>query len=53
MFDSLVWTVMSYGAEIFGWEGKGEDGEDAGEIFKMDDGGGLEEDARVHNQGGS
>ena len=30
-------------------EGMGEDGEDPGKIFKMDDGGGLE-DARVYNQ---
>ena len=34
-----------------GVEGKRRNGEDAGEVFKMDTGGGLE-DTRIHGEGG-
>jgi len=35
LYDTLIWTVMGYGAEVWGWRKKGGRG-DSREVYKVD-----------------
>lgn len=51
IFDKLIWTVISYGVEIWGWKER-EGMERLHEIFKMGKGSGKKY-SRLYNEGGN
>lgn len=51
LFDKLIWTVISYGVEIWGWKER-EGIERLHEIFKMGKGSGKKY-SRLYNEGGN